>query len=128
MKKETEFLGNIVTTTDIKLSPKKISAIINFPIPKTPKEIKSFIGFCGFYRVFIQVFANIVKPTTMKLRKGATINIKDKFYIEPFEKMKVLITSDPILIYPDLSKPFSLKTDASNMAIGAVFSQTHKPV
>jgi len=40
MKKETEFLGHIVTTTGIKPNPKKISAIINFPITKTPKEIK----------------------------------------------------------------------------------------
>jgi len=40
MKKETEFLGHVVTTTGIKPNPKKISAIINFPIPKTPKEIK----------------------------------------------------------------------------------------
>jgi len=49
MKKETEFLGHTVTTTGIKPNPKKISAIVNFPIPKTPKEIKSFLGLCGFY-------------------------------------------------------------------------------
>jgi len=42
--------------------------------------------------------------------------------------MKVLITSDPILIYADFSKPFSLTTDASNMAIGAVLSQNHKSI
>jgi len=128
MKKETEFLCHIVTTTGIKPNPKKISAIINFPIPKTPKEIKSFLGLCGFYRKFIPIFANIVIPMTIKLKKGATINIKDKPYIEAFEKMKILITSDPILIYPDFSKSFSLTTDASNMAIGAVLSQNHKPI
>jgi len=122
MKKETEFLGHIVTTTGIKLTPKKISAIINFPIPKTPKEIKSFLGLCGFYRKFIPNFANIVKPMTIKLKKGAIINIKDKPCIEAFEKMKILITSDPILIYPDFSKSISVTTDASNMVIGAVLS------
>jgi len=51
----------------------------------------------------------------MKLKKGATINTIDKPFTEAFEKMKILITSDPILIYPDFSKPFSLTTDASNM-------------
>jgi len=65
---------------------------------------------------------------TIKLKKGATINIKDKPYIEAFEKMKILITSDHILIYSDFSKPFCLTTDASNMAIGAVLSQNHKPI
>jgi len=72
MKKETEFLGHIVTTTGIKPNPKKISAIINFPIPKTPKKIKSFLGLCGFYRKFIPNFANIVKPITIKLKTNHT--------------------------------------------------------
>jgi len=54
---------------------------------------------------------------TIKLKKGSTINTKDKLYIEAFEKIKILMTSDPILIYPDFSKP-----DASNMAIEAVLS------
>jgi len=114
MIKETEFLGHIGTTTSIKPNPKKISAIINFPIPKPPKEIKSFLGLCGFYRKFIPNFSNIVKPMTIKLKKGTTINTKDKPYIKAFEKMKVLITSDPILIYLDISKSLSLTTDASN--------------
>jgi len=65
---------------------------------------------------------------TTKLRKGATINTIDKPYTEAFQKMKVLITPDPILTYPDFSKLFSLTTEASNMAIGAVLSQNHKPV
>jgi len=62
----------------------------------------------------------MVKPMTIKLKKAATINTKDKPCTEAFEKMNVLITSDPILIHPDFSKPFSLTTDASNMAIAAV--------
>lgn len=40
----------------------------------------------------------------------------------------MLITSDPILIYPDFNTPFYLTTDASNIAIGAVLSQNHKAV
>jgi len=71
MKKETEFLGHLVTTTGITPNP---------------------------------TFANIVKPMTTKLKKGATINTKDKPYIDVFEKMKILITSDPILIYPMLGR------------------------
>jgi len=64
---------------------------------------------------------------TIKLTKGATINMKDKSYMEAFEKMKVLITSEPILVYPEFSKACSLTTDASNMAIG-VLSQNLKPI
>jgi len=64
MKKETEFLCHIVTTEGIKPNPNKIKAIQIFPLPKTNKEIKSFIGLCGFYRKFIPYFAKIGKPIT----------------------------------------------------------------
>jgi len=128
LKKETEFLGHIITTDGIKSNPNKINAIINFPIPKTTKGIKSFLGLCGFYRKFIPNFAKIAKPMTSKLKKGAVINTKNNDYTSAFEKIKVLITSDPILIYPNFEKKFSLTTDASNIAIGSVLSQEHKPI
>jgi len=128
MKKETEFLEHIVTTNGIKPNPNKTNAITNFPLPKTPKQIKSFLGLFTFYRKIIPNFAKIVKPMTFKQKKGAVIDVKCKDFIESFERLKVLITSDPILIYPDFSKPFSLTTDASNLAIDAVLSQNHKLV
>jgi len=128
MKKETEFLEYIITTNGIKPNPNQTNAIANSPLPKTPKQIISFLGLCGFYRKFIPNFAKIVKPMTLKLKKGAVINIKCKDYFESFERLKVLITSHPILIYPAFSNPFSLTTDASNVAIGAVLSQNRKPV
>jgi hypothetical protein len=65
---------------------------------------------------------------TQNLKKGAKINANDINYISAFEKLKFLIMSDPILIYPNFEKPFSLTTDASNIALGAVLSQDHKPV
>lgn len=87
MKKETEFLGHIITTKGIKPNPNKVKAIIQFPIPKSQKEIKSFLGLCGFYRKFIPNFAKIVKPMTLNLKKGATININDQNYISAFENL-----------------------------------------
>jgi len=98
MKKKTEFLGHIVTTNGIKPNPNKTKAITNFSLPKTSKQIKSFLGLCGFYRKFIPNFAQIVKPMTLKLKKCAIIDIKCKDYIKSFKRLKVLITSDPIFI------------------------------
>jgi len=82
MKKETEFLEHIVTTNGIKPNPNKTNAIKNFSLSKTPKQIKSFLGLCGFYRKFIPNFSKIVKPMTLKLKKGAVIDIKCKEYVE----------------------------------------------
>jgi hypothetical protein len=61
LRKEVEFLGHVITPDGIKPNPKKIEAIKKFPIPKTVKDIKSFLGLLGYYR-FIKNFAKITKP------------------------------------------------------------------
>lgn len=122
LKLETAYLGHIITRDGIKPNPDKISAINKYPIPKTPKEIKQFLGLLGYYRKFIPDFARITKPLTQCLKKGRKITF-DPEYVQCFEKCKALLTNDPILQYPDFTKEFNLTTDASNVAIGAVLSQ-----
>jgi len=123
LRKETEFLGHIVTQEGIKPNPDKIAAIKNFPCPKNKKEIKSFLGLLGYYRKFIKDFAKITKPLTKQLKGyNKTITIDDEF-TKTVDFCKILLTNDPILQYPDFTKPFILTTDASNFALGAVLSQ-----
>lgn len=119
--KEIAFLGHVVTTEGVKPNPEKIQAIKNFPIPRSTKEIKSFLGLLGYYRKFIKDFAKLTKPLTECLKKGRKIDLNDR-YVKTFEACKDLLMNDPILQYPDFSKPFVLTTDASNFAIGAVLS------
>ena len=123
LQREVAYLGHIITPDGVKPNPDKISAILNFPIPKTTKQIKSFLGLLGYYRKFINNFAKITKPMTKLLKKGAVIDINETEYRECFEYCKTLLTNEPILIYPDFTKTFHLTTDASNFAIGAVLSQ-----
>lgn len=128
LKKESEFLGHIVTHNGIKPNPHKIVAIKNFPIPKTVKEIQSFLGLTGYYRKFIQDYAKIIKPMTICLKKDAKIDINDPDYKESFEKLKLVMSDDLLNRHPDFTKEFTLTTDASNYAIGAVLSQSHGPL
>lgn len=123
LRKEVEFLGHVVTTEGVKPNPKKIEAIKSWPLPKHPKELKSFLGTISYYRRFIPRFAHIAKPMTMQLRgKNKTIEIDDAFE-KAFEELKSIMASDLILTYPDFNQPFVLTTDASNVAIGGVLSQ-----
>lgn len=122
------FLGHVITPTGIKPNPLKIEAVVKFPIPKNVKEIKSFLGLIGYYRRFISNFAKVVSPFTKCLKKGAKINIDDPDYISAFELCKELLTNAPILAYPDFNKQFKLTTDASNIAIGGVLSQSDRPI
>uniref|UniRef100_A0AB38Z266 Polyprotein n=1 Tax=Breu errantivirus TaxID=3078398 RepID=A0AB38Z266_9VIRU len=122
LQRECEFLGHIVTENGIKPNPNKIDKIINWPIPKTAKQIKGFLGILGYYRKFIKDFAKLTKPLTRCLKKDAKI-IHDNEFITCFEECKTLLTTDPILKYPDFEKKFILETDASDFALGAVLSQ-----
>lgn len=122
LKRELKYLGHLITDKGVKPDPSKIEAIKKYPIPKTKTEIKSFTGLLGYYRRFIKDYAKILKPMTKCLAKDEQVII-DKEYKECFEKCKNLLSNDPILQYPDFTKPFIVTTDASNYAIGAVLSQ-----
>jgi hypothetical protein len=60
-------LGYIVSKEGKLPDPKKILAIINMPIPKTPKDIQGLNGMVQFYRCFVHVFAFIMAPITKLL-------------------------------------------------------------
>nr|CAI5868931.1 unnamed protein product [Callosobruchus analis] len=85
--KSVEFLGHVVTPEGIRPNPKKIEAIKKFPIPKTAKEIKSFLGLIGYYRKFINNFAHLTKPLTHCLKKNVKIQHTPEF-IKCFETCK----------------------------------------
>lgn len=121
-RKEVQFLGHTVTENGVKPNSDKIKAISSWPIPRTEKDLRQFLGILGYYRRFIKDFAKLVKPLTNLLRKDTEIIITPEI-IECFEKCKKILTLDPILIHPDFSKEFILTTDASDFAIGAVLSQ-----
>ncbi|XP_057671275.1 uncharacterized protein LOC130903024 [Diorhabda carinulata] len=126
LQKSIVYLGHIITPEGVKPNPEKISVIKNFPIPKTQTEIKSFLGLLGYYRRFIPNFAKLTKLMTKCLKKGMRI-IHDKEFIDSFQNCKEILTNDPILQYPDFSKPMILTTDSSNYSLGAVLSQGTVP-
>ncbi len=126
--KETEYLGHILTPNAVKPNPKKIQDIEKLKLPQTEKQIKSFLGITGYYRKFVKDYAKIAQPMTKYLSKNAKINKLDPTYINAFEQLKKILTTHPILKYPDFNKSFKLVTDASNFAIGAVLTQDKHPV
>lgn len=88
LSKEVAFLGHIITPEGIKPNPMKIKAIQEYPIPKTIKEVRSFLGLVGYYRRFISNFAKVVSPITKCLKKDSKIDIKNEEYTESFNLCK----------------------------------------
>ncbi|XP_071629552.1 uncharacterized protein [Temnothorax longispinosus] len=122
LRKEVTYLGHIIGESGVRPDPKKIEAVQNFPIPKSAKNIKQFLGLAGYYRRFIQGFSKIAKPLTNLLKKDIDFKWGDKEQ-ESFDILRNALCHEPILQYPDFTKPFLLTTDASGTAIGAILSQ-----
>lgn len=94
----------------------------NFPVPRNPREVKSFLGLTGYYQKFVKDFSQISKPLITLLKKDARFKWTDLCQ-HSFETFKGVLTTEPLLQHPDFSQPFLITTDASNSAIGAVLSQ-----
>lgn len=121
-KDQVAFLGHIVSQEGISTSPDKVSAIKEWPVPKSVTDVRSFLGTCSYYRRFIKQFTDIARPLhklTEKTEKFTWTPQCD----EAFKNLKIALTSAPILRYPNLNLPFVLDTDASAFAMGGVLSQ-----
>ena len=121
---KVEYLGHVVSERGIETDPKKIEIVENWPKPSSVTEVRSFLGFCSYYRRFIEGFAAVAKPLHKLTEKNRTF-VWSEECDEAFSKRKVCLTTAPILAHPDFTKPFILDTDASGTAIGAVLSQMH---
>lgn len=119
------FLGFVVDETGIRTDPSKVECIQRFKTPKTTTEVKRLIGMVSYYRIFLPDLSTISSPITALIKnkkKGQTITWNNEAEIA-FEKIKELISTAPILISPDFSKPFFLQTDSSAVGLGVVLFQ-----
>ncbi len=121
-KPEVEFLGHILSGEGVATDPKKIKSIEEWPRPENVKDIQKFLGLCNYYRRFVKNFAKIAKPLHNLTRKNTKFNWNNNCE-ESFQELKKRLTTSPILMHPDTSKPFIVECDASNYAIGAILSQ-----
>jgi len=122
-----EFLRKEVTLATLsaktaKPDPKKVEAVREFPRPTNQKNIKQFLGRAGYYRRFIPNFSKIAKSLTGLLKKEAAFVWTEK-QTEAFTSLRDALCSQPILQYPDFTRPFVVITDASKNAIGGILSQ-----
>jgi hypothetical protein len=122
LRKKVSYIGHVIVQTGVRPDEKRIEAVKDYPEPKTTRQHKSFLGLAGCYRRFTPNFGKIAKPLTELLKKNAPYIWDDKTE-KPFVNLKTLLKTEPLLQYPDFTRPFVMTTDASNDAIGAVLSQ-----
>ena len=133
--RNVNYLGHVISEEGIATDPGKISAVNDWPTPKTTRELRSFLGLASYYRRFVSKFADIARPlhqVTAKANadhgysKNKPVSIASYWNREcqlAFNALKSALTTTPVLGYADFSLPFQLEVDASFSGLGAILSQ-----
>ena len=119
---KTDYLGFVISREGISMDPKKLVAVRDWPVPKTVKEVQSFLGFANFYRKFIQGYSKTTAPLTEITKKEIGFHWKQEQQ-KAFDELKELFTTAPMLQMHDPRSPLRVETDASDYALGAVLTQ-----
>jgi len=117
-----EYLGYIISQAGVKVNPEKLKPLEDLPIPKNSTEVKRFIGMCSWYREYVPQFATIVEPLNECMRKSVRFRWDEKQQ-SAFDKIKMCIVNAAALSFPNFDKEFILRTDSSDVGLGAVLAQ-----
>ncbi|GJU88131.1 putative reverse transcriptase domain-containing protein [Tanacetum coccineum] len=117
----------VIDSEGIHVDPAKIESIKDWTSPKSPTEIRQFLGLAGYYRRFIEGFSKIAKPMTKLTQKKVKFEWGDK-QEAAFQLLKQKLCSAPILALPEGSEDFIAYCDASKKGLGAVLMQREKVI
>ncbi|GKA64185.1 putative reverse transcriptase domain-containing protein, partial [Tanacetum coccineum] len=108
---EVHFLGHVVNSEGIHVDPSKIEEVKNWKPPKTPTEIRSFLGLARYYRRFIVNFLNISKPLTLLTQTNQKFEWGDE-QENAFQTLKDMLCNAPILALTEGTDDFVVHYDA----------------
>jgi hypothetical protein len=120
--KSVKFLGHTISQDGISVDPSKVQEVMDWKPPKSVHQTRSFLGLAGYFRRFIPDFYRIAKPMTELLKKGVKF-MWSQACEKAFHTLRQHLTSAPVLVQPDNSKPFEVFCDASGTGLSCVLMQ-----
>jgi len=121
-RQQIEYLGLVISENKVEMDPVKVVKVHDWPTPENRTDVQAFIGFINFYRRFIWDFSTIARPL-FDLTCSDKVWNWDAKEQEAFKRLKMAVTTAPVLVSPQDSEPFHIEADSSDFASGAVLSQ-----
>ena len=115
-------LGHKLSREGIAPDPANIAKIKSWKPPQSVKQLRAFLGLTGYYRQFVKQYSQIAGGLTDLTKDDVKWEWAEE-HQKAFETLRNILVSDLIMNYPDFSKPFIIKSDASLAAIGYVLTQ-----
>lgn len=122
-QKEIKFLGYFIGGGSIRADPKKVQAVVDYPQPRTAKEVRRFLGMAGYYRRLIHDFSGLTAPLSDLLKEDGRKFKWTEEAQQAYEALKRALTSRPVVQNPDFSLEFCLQCDASDTSAAAILGQ-----
>ena len=119
--REVGFLGVIIGENGVRTEKEKVQGVIEWPVPKSVKDVQKFLGLANYYRRFVKDFAKIARPLHKMTRKENKWSWGEKQQ-KAFEELKERFMTEPVLVTPDLDKEMRVEADASDFVMGGVLS------
>jgi len=117
--REIGFLGVIIGPDGVRMEKEKVQEVVDWPVPKSVKDVQKFLGLANYYKWFVKDFAKIAKLLHEMTRKETKRNWGEKQQ-KAFEKLKKRFTTELVLVTPDLDREMRVKVDASDFATGGM--------
>ena len=123
--REVGFLGVIIGEDGVRMEKEKVQGVVEWPVPKSVKDVQKFLGLANYYRRFVKDFAKIAKPLHEMTRKETKWSWGERQQ-KAFEELKERFITEPVLVTPDLDREMRVEADASDFATGGVLSMKCK--
>jgi len=117
--KEVGFLGVIIGEDEVRMEKEKVQGVIEWPVPRSVKDVQKFLGLANYYRQFVKDFSKIAKSLYEMTRKETKWSWGERQQ-KAFEELKEKFTTEPVLVTLDLDKEMRVEVDVSDFAMGGV--------
>jgi hypothetical protein len=124
---ELEYLGHLVGRDGVRVDPRKVDSVMQWPVPKDVHQIRAFLGLANYFRRFMQGYSTMVAPLTSLTKKDMVWDWSPECQ-RAFEMVKQALTNAPVLALPDPDADWEVVCDASLEGIGCVAMQNRRPV